>query len=121
MITEIKFYKTEENRWYADLPEYIEAGGSVEECKMVAGADQWLDVISNYGDQITLKLSSTDILQEKIELMSEPNYSEEGGTYLARTYKENDYNVQLWLCPVTLFVFGEYPQTIYYEMVLHKI
>ena len=34
----IRFYN-EDNKWYADLPDYINAGGTKEECEMVLGAD----------------------------------------------------------------------------------
>jgi hypothetical protein len=116
MTETIKFYKTKENRWYAHLPEYLEEGGSIEECEMVAGADIWLDIISDNNNEIILKLSDTKQLAEKIVLydtdLSQPNL---GATYIAHVYKEKDYNVIMWLCPVTLFVFDKYPKVIYYQ------
>jgi hypothetical protein len=110
----IRFYKDEDRRWYADLPEYIEQGGTVEECEMVAGADDWLDFISENSEAITLALSDQDSLTEKIVLYESDEF---GATYIAHTYKEEDINQVLWLCPVTLFVFGNYPSTIYYHVI----
>ena len=108
----IKFYR-KENRWYAYLPEYLEQGGTEEECEMIAGADDWLDYLSNHGDEITIELSDENVLSEKISLYESDEY---GATYIAHTYKEEDINQVLWLCPVTVFVFGNYPQSIYYHV-----
>ncbi len=109
----IRFYRDENKRWYADLPEYIAQGGTVEECEMVSGADDWLDFLSNRGDNITLELSDKDCLSEKIVMYESDEF---GATYVAYTYKEEDINQILWLCPVTVFVFGKYPENIYYHV-----
>jgi hypothetical protein len=111
-MKKIKFYK-KENKWYAYLPAYIEQGGTEEECEMVAGADDWLDRLSNYGDDVTLLLSDSDPLSERIVLYESDEF---GATYIAHTYKEEDINQVLWLCPVTVFVFGKYPDIIYYSL-----
>ena len=110
----IRFYKDEDRRWYADLPEYIAQGGTEEECEMVAGADDWLDFISEKREAVTLALSDQDSLTEKIVLYESDEF---GATYIAHTFKEEDINQILWLCPVTLFVFGNYPSTIYYHVI----
>lgn len=113
MKKNIRFIK-DNGFWYADLPAYIDAGGNMEDCLMVAGADTWLDFLAGKdAKEITLTIGTTP-LQEKLVRY----HKDDGGaTYIAHTYKEEDINHQLWLCPVTLFVFGEYPNTIYYEVV----
>ena len=108
----IRFYK-KETRWYAHLPEYIEQGGEEADCEMVAGADDWLDYLSKNGDEITLELSDKTQLGEKIVLYEQDEF---GATYIAHTYKEEDINQIMWLCPVTVFVFGDYPNNIYYSV-----
>ena len=110
----IRFYKDEDRRWYADLPEYIAQGGTIEECEMVFGADDWLDYISEKREAVTLALSDQDSLSEKIVLYESDEF---GATYIAHTYREEDINQILWLCPVTLFVFGHYPKEIYYHVI----
>lgn len=113
MVRTLRFYKRD-TRWYAYIPEYIEAGGTEEECEMVGGSDEWLDLVSDFSDTVVVKLSGTEPLQEKLSLY---NYDEFGATYVACEYKEEIVNQQMWLCPVTLFVFGEYPDTIYYQII----
>jgi hypothetical protein len=81
---------------------------------MVAGADDWLDYISGYRDAVVLALSGQDSLSEKIVLYES---DKSGATYIAHTYKEEDVNQILWLCSVTLFVFGHYPKEIYYHVI----
>ena len=112
----IKFFK-QQGFWYAYLPEFIESGGTLADCEMVAGADSWLDFLSNKGKEITLTLSTEEPLQEKLNLYEKTDNLEDGATYIAHSYKEEDINQIMWLCPVTLFVFGEYPDVIYYNKI----
>lgn len=107
----IRFYRRD-TRWFADLPAYIEAGGTEEDCEMVSGADTWLDMLSNYQDSVTVSISDKSPLNEFLVLY---NKDEFGGTYIAHSYKENDVNHVLWLCNVTLFIFGQFPDKIYYQ------
>jgi hypothetical protein len=109
----LPFYK-KEGRWYADLPEYIHAGGTEADCEMVAGADTWLDFLSNNGTNITLEIDHQEPLSNKITRIGIDDF---GATYIAHEYNEEIVNHVLWICPVTLFVFGEYPETIYFQIV----
>jgi hypothetical protein len=110
----IRFYK-EGDLWYADLPEYIAAGGTKEDCLMVEGADTWLNFLAD-GDEVTLKVSAMERLKEM--LIRECDLGMEGAWYYADKYKGIVIYHDIWLCPVTLFVFdGVYPQKIYYEKV----
>ena len=113
----IQFYKEQDSLWYADLPDFIEAGGDKEMCQMVAGADLWLDFISNNGCEITLEIS--DEMGTNRLIMEGILGDEDGGgaIYLAHEYNEEPVGTPMWLCPVTLFVFGKYPKIIYYSVV----
>lgn len=113
----IRFYK-KETRWYAYLPEYLEQGGTEEECEMVSGADEWLDYLSKNEDGIVIELADANILSEKLTLYESDEF---GATYIAHTYKEEDINKILWLCPVTVFVFGHYPKEIYYHVIKNRL
>jgi hypothetical protein len=109
----IRFYNRE-GKWYADIPDYIESGGTEEECEMIFGSDTWLDFLSNNGKNIFLEVSTNKNLQETLSLIEKDEY---GGTYIAETYNGKRIDHKLWICPVTLFLFGEYPTNIYYEVI----
>jgi hypothetical protein len=107
MTHTIKFYR-EDNRWYADLPEFIEQGGSKEACEMVAGADTWLEELGGEKGWIVLTVSDKrKCYFDRYLALQEVD--ENGATY------KTDTGHELWLCPVTLFVFNQYPQMIYYS------
>jgi hypothetical protein len=107
----LRFYNRD-GRWFADVPGWIESGGTEDDCEMVSGADLWLDHLSN-GDNIFLELSEEKHLKEKLEKIEEDEF---GATYLAETYKGLFFEHKMWLCPVTKFLFDKYPNTIYYEI-----
>jgi len=122
-----RFYKDHEG-WFIDLPEFIELGlGTKGNLAMVLGADTFLDRLSNNGTEVTLELSEYEDEIENYDGMFEHlGYSEPvddleevghpiqmGGDYI-----EKELNHQIWLCPVTIFVFGgHYPDQIYYKVV----
>lgn len=113
-----RFFKEENGNWYADLPDYIQSGGTKEDCQMVLGADTWLDIISEGQSEIVLSISKDEFEgTEFLKLDStDLKYPEYGAYYRIGSFKGINYSHErLWLCPVTLFVFGEYPNKIYYR------
>lgn len=118
----------EDGIWYADLPEFLERGlGTKANLMMVDGADTFLDLLSNNGRYITLSLSRVVPLTysgclQKIkrgmnaQLLAELGHApvEYGAYYHVSELYGHPFEHQLWLCPVTEYVFGEYPDQIYF-------
>jgi hypothetical protein len=122
-----RFYKDHEG-WFIDLPEFLELGlGTKGNLAMVLGADTFLDKLSNNGTEVTLELAEYDNEIENPDGMfknigfSEPTEDlEEVGHPIQRGGDYIEVNIQhkIWLCPVTMYVFGGYyPHQIYYKVV----
>lgn len=110
MLRQFKFYK-DEGTWYVDLPEWE---GSRADLAMVSGADTMLDIISQGENDIKVLLSTEDFDgSNRLEFIRESPEVGEGSWYLMKTYKGIEYNLELWLCDVTIFVFGGFPKNIY--------
>jgi hypothetical protein len=112
-----KFYKTEVGRWYVDLPEWE---GSVDELEMVAGADLFLEILSDGEQTVNVILSTVafegaDILEFKELGKIESWELGEGAWYKLVSYMGLDYELTMWLCDVTKFVFNEFPNKIYFQ------
>ncbi len=112
-----KFYKTEVGRWYVDLPEWE---GSVDELEMVAGADLFLEILSDGEQTVNVVLSTVpfegaDILEFQTLGNLESWELGEGAWYKMVSYVGIDYELKLWLCDVTKFVFGGFPNKIYFQ------
>ena len=88
--------------WFYWWPDF---DGSTEELVMVGGADDLLDSL----DDRFVRLQMVDPPVAKI-VLSKIEEDENGATYLC---KSKNYNDRVWICPVTLLVFNEYPQNIY--------
>ena len=127
----LSFYK-EDGIWYADLPAFLEAGyGTKANLMMVDGSDSFLDFISNNQGKATIKLSTdrfedTDAVLNKIRLGMNKGLLENighavvdyGAYYKVDKFKDKTINHQLWLCPVTEYVFeGQYPETIFIKLI----
>jgi len=111
-----KFYKTEVGRWYVDLPEWE---GSVDELEMVAGADLFLDILSENEQTVNVILSTVpfegcDTLEFQVLGNLESWEMGSGAWYKLLGYKGIDYELSMWLCDVTKFVFDKFPENIYF-------
>jgi hypothetical protein len=111
------FYRDEDNRWYINLPEFIEQGGSKEELEMVSGADTFLHILSSGSDKVSLLISNQPFIDsEQLHLdYTDPDNPLEGAYYWLLEYKKETFSLKIWLCSVTLFVLGEYPDVIYFK------
>ncbi len=111
----IDFYKRD-NRWFADLPQFAPLGVTEDDCEMVAGADAWLDIIAQGEDTVSLRLEEHDFANAEMLQLETLDDFYDGATYRICSWRGIDYNhLCLWLCPVTLLVFGKYPMRIYYS------
>lgn len=117
MRRRFKFEKEMEG-WFVDLPEWE---GSKADLQMVMGADTFLDILCEGEWVVWLTLSDEPFEgAEILELRSfgiEPSYedTEQGAWYKLQTYRGIEFNMDMWLCEVTRFVFGHLPNTIYYK------
>lgn len=114
----IIFYKETTGEWYAYLPDYT---GEKADLEMVCGADTMLNIYSQGGARATLSISTepkaghNDVLH--FESLSFADEIDSGAYYNVTTIRCIPYpHLRIWLCPVTLFVFGEYPKELYLSL-----
>jgi hypothetical protein len=114
-----RFYK-DEFGWFIDLKWFPKRWR--HHLALVAGADTLLSILSEGRQELTIKVGTkyfdrdAFLLRRKMIL---PSYLM-GAFYESRDKhfpNEQLKNNHLWLCWVTLLVFGRYPKTIYYKAV----
>ena len=111
-----KFQKYKD-QWFVDLPEWE---GEQWELEMVMGADTFLDILAQGEDEVYVTMSTEpfdncEILQfTELGRLEGPELGE-GSWYFLNEYRGNSYTLEIWLCHVTTFVFGEYPNRIYFK------
>lgn len=106
MIRTFNFYKEGNGKWFVDLPEWT---GPKEDLEMVLGADVLLDILANGYHDVSVKFGDEPF--EGAKILSY-NYNDE-----TEGFYDNDAwhgPSTVWLCHVTQFVFGKYPEKIYY-------
>ncbi len=121
----------EQGIWYADLPQFLEQGlGTKANLMMVDGADTFLDLLSGNTSKVTLKISPEPfkgqqtwmkkfrkgLNQQLLELIGHAPV-DYGAYYQVKELHGKPHDHQLWLCPVTEYVFGSYPDEIYAAVV----
>lgn len=110
-----RFYKTPENRWYIDLPDWQDDISALE---MVLGADTMLDKVSEYTNECFLDISDEPFEgADLVKLIENLQQSIGGGNYLMETFKGVIVNQEMWLCEVTEYVFAGLPELIYVNVV----
>lgn len=125
-------FNKEQGTWYIYLPEFLEKGlGTKQNLMMVAGADTFLDILSNGSPAVKIEIETEPFTgydahlekefigldKELLESLGHPAV-EYGGYYNVTEFNNNPYSHKLWLCPVTEFVFdGFYPKDIYIKKI----
>ena len=101
-------FNKEEGKWYIDLPEWQDSKSALQ---MVAGADILLDELSNFQTSVQLSISSKEQPADYTTLKKMMNTPVTGGALYHLGLKP------IWLCDVTKFVFGEFPQKIHFKVI----
>jgi len=112
-----KFYKEPNGEWFVDLPEWE---GSKADLQMVAGADTFLEILSQGEQTVNVILSTThfngcEVLEMKYLGRIEGWELGEGAWYELKTYMGLEYKLDMWLCDVTKFVFNHFPEKIFFK------
>lgn len=111
-----KFVKETNGDWFIDLPEWP---GDRSALQMVLGADTLLDIMAQGHNEILVHFSSEGFPGANVMSWLQnghPSYEESGGAmYNVEEYQGINYNFDLWLCDVTIFVFNEFPPHIYFS------
>lgn len=108
----MKFNNENDGKWYIDFPNWpfnhhnlMMVAGADRLCTILAGNKKVLDVF------ICTDIYNTDYTKWEISMKK---YSSTifGGAYYHSKDKNNNYLAEVWLCPVTLCVFGKYPDYV---------
>jgi hypothetical protein len=119
MTRVFKFYKEATGEWYVDLPEWE---GTKGELQMVAGADTFLDILSEGEAEVFVLMSNEHFDQASFLEMKSLGRIEgweigEGAWYKLISYAGIEFpDLDMWLCDVTKFVFGNFPKRIYFSV-----
>jgi hypothetical protein len=111
MVRKIKFYKEKSGRWYADLPEWE---GSKDDLEMVSGADALLDILAQ-GDEVIYAQMGDEKFPgaNQLILLGLETGGAGGAWYLVPSVGDISFDLKIWLCDVTKFVFGTFPEIIW--------
>lgn len=100
--------------WFVHLPDYP---GHYSELEMVLGADVLCDMIDSLDiGYITVYVSDKpleDQFTTKEYILDFVNSTVSNGEQDGANYRLREYKLDVWLCNVTKYIFGEFPVTIY--------
>ena len=111
-VYRLAFVKEDDGVWYIDLPNWEGAHANLA---MVAGSDLLLDHLCKANNRVEVEVVKSD---KPLDYMIDSFRCEQidmsllgGSTY--NVYGVEGFDRTIWICPVTLFVLGEYPKYIY--------
>ena len=98
-------------KWYCDVPSFPKE--LFEHTLMVGGASKFLEYYSRGESKIVATIRATTAEGEKFfcgSRLHKISSTLTGGAF----YKDpsGNFNEEIWLCPVTLFLLGKYPERI---------
>jgi len=107
-----RFYKTPENRWFVDIPNW---DGDIDELEMVSGADYLCELIAQGDGEFKCVLSDEKMKAAYTLIKTKDGKKQIGGAwYVLPSIYSIDYNLDLWLCDVTAKIFDRFPDIIYF-------
>ena len=115
---ELQFNHEEDGCWYVDFPGWPFDHHNL---MMVAGADRMCDVLSEDGKFAYIKVIPASKEEEHpgyAKLVQKESSLAGGSTY--DVFGLDGFEGDIWLCPVTLFVLGQYPKYMYVKKVERK-
>lgn len=116
-----RFYK-KEGTWFIDLKFWPLSKSYLA---MVCGADKLLDKLSEGKDEVTIQYSKRGIIG--FDGILQRDYILDGDYMFGAIYDLKYMNIDgyscdgnkknnIWLCPVTLFIFFTYPKEIFFKV-----
>lgn len=111
----LDFNKEDDGCWYIDLPAWP---FSHHNLMMVAGADDLCEHLSDNKKSVTVAVIANPerkATKDWGKLVKTKSSLTGGATYKVENIE--GFNQDIWLCPVTLFVFGKYPNTMYIKKI----
>lgn len=111
----LRFYKENSERWYADVPNWTGRKSALE---MVAGADKLLDLIAKGRDEVYLHFSENEIKDSDVLIFKRKCWLN-GADYKINNLDGQEIDLKVWLCNVTKFVMGKFPEKIYFKEVIY--
>jgi hypothetical protein len=114
----LRFYKewkknNKSYTWYADIPNWT---GRKSALRMVAGADDLLDMVAKGRDEVYLHFSKEYLPDAEVMYFKKKTWVN-GATYRLMKFEGRNVKQNVWLCNVTLHVLGEFPRRIYFKEV----
>jgi len=109
-MKKFKFNKEAQNRWYIELPEWT---GSKSELEMVFGADTLLNFLAEGKKEVVLNTSKEYFNNSDCMQLTEICPTD-GAYYQIDFCLGKKLNMEVWLCDVTKFVLGDFPEKIYF-------
>ena len=114
----ISFTKEDDGLWYVVYPDWP---FDYSHLQMVDGADKLCELLSYDGKHTKvsvipsneIRAMQTSDINDRFMLMRFQWGLAEGATYQVKLYQTKTTIPEIWLCPVTLFVLGEYPLYLY--------
>ena len=118
----LQFNKEKNGCWYVDFPHWP---FSHDNLAMVSGADKMLELLSDGDLLVKVSVIPTNKQQQHegyIELRQTEHSLLGGSTYqvMYEQFVNRFKRDTLWICPVTLFVLGQYPKFIYVNRTDYK-
>lgn len=104
-------------KWFVHLPDYE---GHYSDLEMVLGADVLCDMIDTFDTGYITTTISTEPKKSnfatKEYVLDFVNSTISNGEQDGANYRLREWKLDVWLCNVTKYVFGNFPATIYIKV-----
>jgi hypothetical protein len=113
MVTYYKFG----NRWFLDLPEYIEQGGDEEDLERVGAFHDFLELAAQGEDTVVFQIDTQFFDGADSAVLTGSSGENTGGYYRITSFNDQPVDFELWFNLFHFIKQPELPQMVYFKQI----
>jgi hypothetical protein len=105
------------NRWFLDLPEYVEQGGDEEDLERVGAFHDVLELAAKGEDTVVFQFDTQSFDGADYAELTGSSGGNTGGYYRITSFNGQSVDFELWFNLVLYFKQPELPQKVYFKQI----
>ena len=105
------------NRWFLDLPEYLEQGGDPDDLERIGYFHDFLERVANGESTVIIQMDAQPFEGSDCFELTGSSGGKSGGYYHLKNFEGQTVDYELWFNTVLYFTQSALPEKIYFKRI----